>query len=220
MVVNHHAGGGLPEFGMDAASRAVMLVEIPIFSHRALWHLIFGGVFERHPTLKFVLTEQGTGWIPGGLDSLDWFLRRMRVADAPESRFGGEAAARMSLTPSEYFARNCYVGASFIRPIECGKRYEVGVDRIMWGSDFPHTEGSYPYTTEALRFSFHDVPPVEVHDMLGLTAASVYGFDVDALRPIADRVGPSVAEVQEPLTEFPADSTCNAFDLDAIVRSW
>ena len=56
--------------------------------------------------------------------------------------------------------------------------------------------------------------------MLGDTAAAVYGFDLDALDPIAARVGPTVAEIAEPLLEFPADSTCNAFDPDAIVRTW
>jgi len=58
VVVNHHSGGGLPTFDVaDPAARAVMLVEIPIYAHRALWALIFAGVFERHPRLKFVLTD-------------------------------------------------------------------------------------------------------------------------------------------------------------------
>jgi hypothetical protein len=166
------------------------------------------------------MTEQGTGWIPNGLASLDWFLGRMKIKDAPEHRFGGEAAAKLSLTPTEYFQRNVWVGASFLRPIECTKRHEIGVDRIMWGSDYPHDEGSYPYTTEALRFTFHDVDPSEAHRMLGLTAAEVYGFDLGLLRPIADQIGPTVDEVKVPLEAFPEDSTCNAFDLDAIVRAW
>ena len=54
-------------------------------SHRALWHLIFAAVFERHPTLKFILTEQGTGWIPNGLASLDWFMGRMKKVGSAES---------------------------------------------------------------------------------------------------------------------------------------
>jgi hypothetical protein len=144
----------------------------------------------------------------------------MNLPDAPEHLFGGEAAAKLSLTPTEYFHRNVWVGASFLRPIECTKRYEIGVDRIMWGSDYPHAEGSYPHTTEALRFTFHDVPEPEVHQMLGTTAADVYDFDLAALRPIADRIGPVVGDVKVPLETFPEGSTCNAFDRDAIVRAW
>ena len=145
--------------------RAVMLVEIPIYAHRALWALIFAGVFERHPRLKFVLTEQGTSWVPGTLANLDWFTKRMRITTAAEYHFGGAAVEQLSLTPSEYFQRNCWVGASFLRPVESALRHEVGVDRIMWGSDYPHSEGSYPYSREALRAAFADAPESEVRTM-------------------------------------------------------
>jgi predicted TIM-barrel fold metal-dependent hydrolase len=221
VVVNHHSGGGLPVFDLrDPAARAVMLVEIPIYAHRALWALIFAGVFERHPGLRFVLTEQGTSWVPGTLANLDWFAKRMRIPTAAESHFGGEAVAKLSLTPSEYFARNCWVGASFLRPVESALRHDVGVDRIMWGSDYPHSEGSYPYSREALRAAFAGAPEPEIRAMLAGNAARVYGFDLDALDTVAARVGPTVAEVAQPLAELPADSTCNAFDPDAIVRTW
>jgi predicted TIM-barrel fold metal-dependent hydrolase len=221
VVVNHHSGGGLPTFDLaDPAARAVMLVEIPIYAHRALWALIFAGVFERHPRLKFVLTEQGTSWVPGTLANLDWFTKRMRIPTAAEYHFGGAAVEQLSLTPSEYFRRNCWVGASFIRPVESALRHDVGVDRIMWGSDYPHSEGSYPYSREALRASFADADEAEVRTMCATNAAEVYGFDLDRLDAIAVGVGPTVAEIAEPLAAFPADSTCNAFDPDAIVRTW
>ena len=57
-------------------------------------------------------------------------------------------AGGRNLKPSEYFTRNFWVGASFLRSSESSLRYEVGVDRIMWGADYPHSEGTYPYTTE------------------------------------------------------------------------
>jgi hypothetical protein len=56
--------------------------------------------------------------------------------------------------------------------------------------------------------------------MLGMTAVEVYGFDLEQLQPIADQIGPTVDELKVPLASFPDDSTCNAFDLDAIVRAW
>ncbi len=181
VVLNVHSGSGLPDFGDHEAARAIMLIELAWFSHRAVWHLIFGGVLERHPNLRVVLTEQGTGWIPRGIDTLDWFHRRMTHGGAAEAVFFGAVAGGMSLTPSEYFQRNFWVGASFLRPSESELRYEVGVDRIMWGADYPHSEGSYPYTTEALRAAFAPCPPEETRRMLETTAADVYGFDLDAL---------------------------------------
>jgi predicted TIM-barrel fold metal-dependent hydrolase len=222
VVINIHSGSGLPDFGDHEAARAIMLIELAWFAHRAVWHLIFGGVLERHPNLRVVLTEQGTGWIPRGIDTLDWFHRRMTLGGAAEAVFFGAVAKGMSMTPKEYFERNFYVGASFLRPSESALRYEVGVDRIMWGADYPHSEGSYPYTTEALRAAFADCPPEETRAMLATTAASVYPFDLPMLDEIGARIGPTVAEVQVPLPpeDYPADSTCNAFDPEQVVKSW
>ena len=58
--------------------------------------------------------------------------------------------------------------------------------------------------------------------MLETTAAEVYGFDLEMLRLIGDQVGPTVAEVLVPLdpADYPADSTCNAFDAEQVVKSW
>jgi predicted TIM-barrel fold metal-dependent hydrolase len=222
VVCNIHAGSGLPDFGTHEAARAIMLIELAWYGHRAVWHLIFGGVLERHPALRVVLTEQGTGWIPRGLDTLDWFHRRMTHGGAAEAVFFGAVAKQMSLTPSEYFQRNFWVGASFLRPSESVLRYDVGIDRIMWGADYPHSEGSYPYTTEALRAAFADVPPHETKMMLETNAARVYDFDLDALRLIGNRMGPTVADVQVPLnpSDYPADSTCNAFDHEQVIKAW
>jgi len=222
VICNVHAGSGLPDFGEHVAARAIMLIELAWYAHRAVWHLIFGGVLERHPNLRVVLTEQGTSWIPRGLDTLDWFHRRMTHGGAAEAMFFGAVAGQMSLTPSEYFRRNFWVGASFLRPSESPLRYEVGVDRIMWGADYPHSEGSYPYTTEALRAAFAGVPPAETRRMVETNAAAVYGFDLGRLRELGDVIGPTVAEVQVPLApaDYPTDSTCNAFDPEQVIKAW
>jgi hypothetical protein len=128
----------------------------------------------------------------------------------------------MSMTPSEYFHRNFWVAASFLRPSEAPLRHDVGIDHIMWGADYPHSEGSYPYTTEALRAAFGGVPPWEVRQMVETNAADLYGFDLDALRPIGEAIGPTVDEVSEPLppAAYPRNSTCNAFDTAQVLRSW
>jgi hypothetical protein len=128
--------------------------------------------------------------------------------------FGADVMARLSLTPSEYFARQCHVGSSFIRPHEVALRAAVGIDKIMWGSDFPHLEGCWPFSHEHLRMSFAGVDPAEVQAMVGGNAARLYGFDLDALAPLAAQVGPSVREVARPLPpgEVPAEAMrCPAF---------
>jgi predicted TIM-barrel fold metal-dependent hydrolase len=216
MPLNHHSGGSTPDFGMYLPqSLAMFMLEVTWWAHRALWHLMFSGVFERHPKLQFVLTETGVDWAPAVLRKLDVFFDRMKHNDqCSESIFGGPTVAKMSLTPSEYFARQCHIGASFLPPRECALRDEIGADRIMWGTDYPHVEGSCPYTREHLRLTFAGMATDEIQQIVGLNAAKLYGFDVDALAPLAGRVGPTHAEIAEPLAtaDIPAPAQkCPAF---------
>ena len=189
MPLNHHAGGATPSFGNHfPASLAVFLIEVRWWSQRALWHLMFSGVFERHPGLKFVNTETGTAWIPDVLKDLDSFYHRMKYSTyGSEAIFGGPAVSAMSLKPSEYWQRQCYIGASFLRPIEAHLPAEIGIDRIMWGSDYPHTEGSHPFTRHHLRLTFGGMPLGDATKLLTTNAAKLYKFDLDALRPLAEQ---------------------------------
>ena len=202
MPLNHHAGGATPDFGVYLPqSLAMYMLEVTWWAHRSLWHLMFSGVFERHPNLQFILTETGVDWAPGVLEKLDNYFHRMKNNDqCSEHIFGAPTVAKMSLTPSEYFARQCHLGASFLPPKECARRHEIGVDRIMWGSDYPHVEGSYPYTRELMRLTFAGVAPSEIDQMVALNAAKLYGFDLEKLAPLAARIGPSRAEIAQPLS--------------------
>ena len=198
--LNHHTGSAAPPMGPTERDAVVFLLEVSWWAHRAFTHLIVSGVFERHPELQLIFTEQGTAWVPDELARLDLFFGRMRGAGGSQEQAWGKAIAdSMSLLPSEYWARQCHLGASFIRPVEVGLRHQVGVDRIMWGSDYPHKEASHPFSLEAIRASFAGVPHDEVALMLGGNAAALYGFDLDALAPVAARIGPRVADVDTPL---------------------
>ena len=213
--VNHHTGSAAPAMGPTDVDAVVFLLEVSWFSHRALSHLIVGGALERHPGLQLVFTEQGTAWVPEELARLDYFFTRMGSAGGSQEQVWGCAVVeRLSLKPSEYWARQCRVGASFIRPAEVGLRAQVGVDRIMWGSDYPHKEASSPYSREAIRAAFAGVPKAEVAMMLGGNAASLYGFDLDALAPVAATCGPRVVDSNQPLKpgELPVEAyKCPAF---------
>ncbi|MEV7470191.1 amidohydrolase family protein [Streptomyces kronopolitis] len=220
--VNHHGGSASPPLGDEPAARAVFMVETTWFSHRALWHLIFGGAFRRHPGLRLVLTEQGSGWIPGVLDMLDYYHVRLAASRAAtaEAKFGAGLAEAMGGTPAQLWREHCFVGASFMRPHEVPLRHRIGLDKIMWGSDYPHDEGTHPYTREALRLAYAGLPYEEVAALLGANAARVYGFDLDVLAPLAARVGPAVAEIAEPLDKVPEDATSPAFAPGGSVRVW
>jgi predicted TIM-barrel fold metal-dependent hydrolase len=218
MPLNHHSGGATPDFGNYLPhSLAMFMLEVTWWAHRALWHLMFSGVFERHPNLQFVLTETGTSWVPDVLDKLDSFYDRMKHNDqCSEYIFGGPTVAKMSLTPSEYFQRQCHIGASFMRPHESALRHDVGLDRIMWGTDYPHVEGSHPYTREHLRLSFAGIDPDEIQQLVGLYAAMLYDFEVEKLAPLAARIGPTKAEIAVPLAkeDIPAAAhKCPAFEV-------
>jgi predicted TIM-barrel fold metal-dependent hydrolase len=215
MPVNHHTGSASPSMGPTDVDAVIFLLEVSWFAHRALTHLIVGGALERFPGMQLVFTEQGTAWVPEEITKLDYFFDRMgNAGGSQEQVWGRSVVERLSLKPSEYWARQCHVGASFIRPAEVPLRRVVGVDRIMWGSDYPHKESSHPYSREAMRAAFAGVPHDEVAQMLGGNAAALYGFDLDVLAPLAAQHGPRVNEIDQPLLpgELPvAAYKCPAF---------
>jgi hypothetical protein len=76
----------------------------------------------------------------------------------------------------------------------------------MWGTDYPHPEGTWPNTIARLRSDFGDVPVGDTQKMLGETAARCYGFDTEALRPIGDKIGPTPSDLgQDPSRVTTAD---------------
>jgi hypothetical protein len=97
----------------------------------------------------------------------------------------------LSKLPSEYFGENIFVGASTMSKEEIRRRHSIGCDCVMWGTDYPHPEGTWPNTVERLRQDFGDVPVEDTRKMLSDTAARCYGFDVETLRPIAEKIGPT-----------------------------
>jgi predicted TIM-barrel fold metal-dependent hydrolase len=209
LIVNHHAGSGHPDYGDHAASQFMWAIETEWFAHRPFWQLVMSGVFERFPGLRFVLTEQGCAWLPSSLAMLDG----MHLA-ASSGRMGElkmDPEANLSMPPSEYFRRNVWVGVSFPGPREAAAMRKLGLDRVMWGSDYPHHEGSTPFSRELLRRSFSDWSPGDLDQILNRTAADLYGFDVPALEPRAAMVGPTATELAVPLDRIPRGATSPGF---------
>jgi len=163
---------------------------------------MLSGVFERFPRLKFVITEAGCSWVPPLLERLDQTLASIRdTGSTGEIRYGADHVLPRSAT--EYFHQNVWMGVSNPGPADVKAREQIGLERFMWGSDYPHDEGSHPYTREHLRARFSDVDPADVRRMLSENAAALYDFDLEALAPLAAKIGPTVAEVATPIDAIP-----------------
>ncbi len=200
--INAHGGTGNPDYGRYAATPMLLMNEVPFYSQRPLVYLIISGVFQRFPKLKFVMTELGGAWIPGLLRDLDAMIENVRSGSIGELKYRPEDAIAGSAT--DYFHQNVWLGASQPGPAEARVALDfMGEDRFMWGSDYPHDEGTGPYTREHLRQVFCDFDEDRMRKILAGNAAKLYGFDLDALAPLAAQYGPTVEEIRQPLTELP-----------------
>jgi predicted TIM-barrel fold metal-dependent hydrolase len=177
-------GGGIMEL---AAALAASVFNSDFFSdlrcRRAMWQLLLGGVFDRHPGLKLMMTEVRADWIPALLGRLDDVFEEHR-ATLPATR-----------RPSEYWSTNCMAGLSFMHAAEVEMRHEIGVDTIDFGRDYPHTEGTWPNTLDYLSGLFAGVPEDDVRLMLGENAIRFLHLDRARLADIAARVGPTIDEI-------------------------
>lgn len=209
VVLNVHGGSGSPDPGMFPSSAAMFVIEASFFAHRPLWSLVLSGVFDRFPKLKLVFAEAGSSWVANTLRAMDTIQAKQESGNIGVMTIVNPF--RLAKKPSDYWATNCWLGSSFMTRGDADDRGAIGSDRIMWGSDFPHEEGTYPHTRESLAHTFAGIDPAEVAAMVGGTAAHVYGFDLAALQPVADRLGPEVAAVHAGITEIPSDTTSFAF---------
>jgi len=201
--VNVHGGTGSPSYAPVPSSALIMLNEVEHYGKRPLLFLLLSGVFDRFPRLKFVMTEAGCAWMPSLLKRLDSTLEAVRTTGRiGELRFKPEQ--RLPKSATEYFHQNVWLGVSFPKIADAeAARTTLGIDKFMWGSDYPHDEGTYPYTKLALRQVFHDWPEPDLRKVLAENVAAVYGFDLARLAGPASRLGPPVSEVARPLTELP-----------------
>jgi predicted TIM-barrel fold metal-dependent hydrolase len=200
--VNSHGGTGLPDYGKYPVAALLYINEAMFYSQRPFVQLLLSGVFERFPRLRFVMSEMGCAWVPPLLTQIDRVLEQIRTTGRTgELRYSEEHVLPRSAT--DYFRQCCWMGVSQPGPADAAARHEIGVDRFMWGSDYPHDEGTGPFTREHLRQLFSDTDPAELQRILAGNAAALYDFDLDALAPLAARVGPTVEEIARPLEALP-----------------
>jgi predicted TIM-barrel fold metal-dependent hydrolase len=152
----------------DASSRATKA----FYPALSLCDLIFAGVFERHPRLTLAIVEFELAWAPHVLSAMDYTYRERHEEALYRFKDG--------MRPSDFFRRN--VVLSFQEDaLGIRLRDAIGVDNLMWGSDYPHSESTFPRSREILAEILAGVPEDEQAKIVGGNTARVYGFDVARL---------------------------------------
>jgi len=193
LAVAVHSGGSPRDISMGPGTLPISASEAWFFAARSLWSLIWGGVFERFPDLTFCVTEDGAWWAPDLIERMDNQWQGFHAT----LKFGNAYRDAIPETPSFYFRRNCFLGAN-MNDFELARRNEIGIDQIAWGNDFPHPEGTWPHTRDWLRIKFHDCGEEETRKMLSLNTLRCYkNFDAARMTEVAERIGPTQAEIHE-----------------------
>ena len=149
--------------GADLAENTVYMAA----AMNPLCYLVASGVLERHPKLKFVLVECGIGWLAWVLQTLDQMQKKRHMWIEP----------RLELRASEYFRRQ---GGITFTDDEVGLRNRdlTGIDCLLWGNDYPHDEGTFPHSREAIERNFAGVPEAEKRQILAGNAERMYGLQL------------------------------------------
>ena len=196
-VTDHLATGTLKAAPHPAAVQPIMTAQAFFFCQQILTHMIWGGVLERHPDLRLVLTEQGSGWVISALRGMDYSWER--------SYLRRDVREVVKHKPSFYYQRQVHMGSSLFSRAEAVERAAIGVDKILIGADYPHHEGTWghgPGTTDYLRATLGSagVPEADARLMLGENAIGVFALDRTALRAVADQIGAGINEILTPPT--------------------
>ena len=161
----HFGTSGQVTLTADDAPMAVMTTLMGTNSMASVADLLFSPVFHKHPDLKVSVSEGGIGWIP-------WLLER---ADLTWERHRFYQNVHQSVRPSELFQRNvwgCFISDEY----GVKNRHEIGVDRLTWECDYPHSDSYWPNSRKVVEEMFRDVPSDEVTRIVETNARELFRF--------------------------------------------
>jgi predicted TIM-barrel fold metal-dependent hydrolase len=175
LVCMHIGSAGSPAPpSMDAPVETIM-AGVPINCFHASVDLVFSRALRKFPDLRIALSEGGIGWIPYFLDRIDYLYERHHAWTRQD--FGNEK-------PSDVFRRHfltCFIDD----PTGIKLRHEIGVERISWECDYPHSDSTWPKAPERLMRNLDGVPDEEIDEMTHLNA--MRWFQLDAFAAMGGR---------------------------------
>ena len=177
MSLHFGSGGFVPGFNSSVSAlaptppppgEAPFAVSIALFASNLMWtttDLLFSGQLQKHPNLKFMLSEGGIGWIPYIMERCDetWNRHRWYQPIDREAR------------PSDLFKKH-FVGCFISDFHGVANRHTIGIDNITVEVDYPHSDSNWPNSRKILAEQFLDVPDEEVHQIVEWNARRVFNF--------------------------------------------
>jgi uncharacterized protein len=161
------AMGGDPTLGSGIAMMTVMSIVHQM--QQTLSLLLFGGVFDRHPGLRVVSAEHDGGWVAHFAYRLDQMFER-------HHNWLGRKVT-MARQPSEYLRENVWY--TFQKdPVAVETRHRVGLSQLMWASDYPHSDSTWPHSRKVIERDFAGVPATELDALVRGNAARLYGLAI------------------------------------------
>jgi predicted TIM-barrel fold metal-dependent hydrolase len=159
--------GGDPTLGSGIALMGVMSIVQQM--QQTLLLLIFGGVLDRHPHLRVVSAEHDAGWVAH-------FAYRMDQMTERHQSWLGRGRANLQ-KPSEYLSQRCWY--TFQKdPVAVETRHRAGLSQLMWASDYPHSDSTWPHSRKVIERDFEGVPEAELAAIVHDNAAALYGIDL------------------------------------------
>ena len=169
LIASIHIGGRDPFGRAHGPGAGGIIIGIVKFEmNDTLQHLIWGGAPVRFPKLKWALVESGIGWIGAALGFMDHWWQDHK----------GWMEPRLPEPPSTYFHRQFYATFEDDRAGVL-TRDLMGVENIMWGSDYPHTEGVWPFSRKQVADNFAAIPDADTRKIVHDNTATLYGFPME-----------------------------------------
>ena len=167
-------GKGIPTPSMDTPIDATILAT-PLAIANCAADILFSQALRRWPTLTFVLSEGGIGWIPYFLDRADYVYEHHHAWTQQD--FGAQR-------PSDVFKRQI-VSCFFEDPVGIRLRHEIGIDMITWECDYPHSDSTWPDAPERLWRVLSSIPDEDIDKLTHRNAMRIFQYDPFARIPRA-----------------------------------
>ena len=171
LAITYHIATGMDPRGARSAGGAIInfLVHALAPTIEPIVNMCAAGVFDRFPRLRAGTIEADAGWIP-------WFLAKMDEAYKKHHMW---VFPKLDKLPSEAFRENCFASFGEDEAATLTAEHFDLVDNLMWANDYPHHEGSWPHSAEAIERSFSpNLSEQSRQKLLGLNAARIFRFDI------------------------------------------